>query len=701
MTPSPRDLAQWINSAHVANRKGDYEKAARWCRKALHVAGDIPEAWYNLSIALRGLGRRAEAVDAADRARRLSLASAEAQNTVGLHLLSLGALPKARECFERAIDLAPAHPFAYSNLGKLFEKLRSYDEAERCLRKAIELHPALAPLHVNLGGILNALNRHEAAEAACRRAIQLDAKSAQAWSNLGVSLMGSRGFEAAEAACRRAIELDPRSPEAWSNLGSSLLEQFRLDEAAAACRRAIELDPGSALPHDVMARILVQRSDFAAAVREFDEALRKDPYDLTVLSNRIFSLSYVPGVSPAEMLAAARQFDDSAHRGVEPFRSWGCTPDRDRTLRIGLVSGDLRRHPVGYLLKGPLAHLGKSDFHLFAYSSQPDGDDLTAELRQHFSTWAEVAGTSDRELAQRIHDDRIDILIDLAGHTRHSRLPAFAWKPAPVQVTWLGYFATTGLAEIDWKIGDPWVSPAEEQHHFTERIWRLPDSCFCFAPPHDAPEVADLPSETNGYLTFGCFNNLAKVNDDVVAAWSRILAGSPEARLLLKTKQLASAELRAALLARFERCGIAPERLLLEGPVSYAEYLASYARVDIALDPFPYPGGATTAEGLWMGVPALTLRGDRFIAHQGESLLHAAGLADWIARDRDEYVRMAVDFAADRARLARLRAGLREQVAASPLFHAPRHARHLEAAWRRMWQQWCDQNPSPIPTPPP
>jgi predicted O-linked N-acetylglucosamine transferase (SPINDLY family) len=701
MTPEPPDLAQWVNAAHVANRKGDYEQASRWCQKALRVARDIPEAWYHLAVALGGLGRRAEAVDAADRARRLAPGSAEAQNTVGLQLLALHAFPEARECFERAIALAPAHPFAYSNLGKLLQTLRLYDEAEGFLRKAIELQPNLAALHVNLGGILNALSRYQAAESACRRAIELEPSAAQAWSNLGVSLLARGDVEAAEAACRKAIALDSRSPEAWSNLGSTLLEQFRLDDAEAACRRALVLDPGSALPHEVLARISIQRSDFATAVREFDRALERDPHDSTLLSNWLFSLSYLPSTSPAGMLAAARQFDAAAHRHVTPFRAWDCPPDPSRRLRVGMVSGDLRRHPVGHLLKGPLPEIDKAGFELFAYCTQLDGDDLTAELRRHFAAWAEVAGSSDRELARRIHGDRIDILIDLSGHTRHSRLPAFAWKPSPIQVTWLGYFATTGLTGIDWKIGDPWLSPPDEEHHFTERIWRLPGSCFCFTSPRDAPAVSALPSAASGYPTFGCFNNLAKVNDDVIEVWSRILISAPDARLLLKTKQLASEEVRVALLARFERWGVSADRLILEGPAPYAEYLASYSRVDVALDPFPYPGGATTAEGLWMGVPALTLRGDRFIAHQGESLLHAAGLGDWIAPDPDEYVRMAVAFAADRFGLGQLRASLRERLAASALFDAPRYARQLEAAWRGMWQQWCDQNPSPTPTPPP
>ncbi len=258
-----------------------------------------------------------------------------------------------------------------------------------------------------------------------------------------------------------------------------------------------------------------------------------------------------------------------------------------------------------------------------------------------------------------------------------------------MQVTWLGYFATTGLAAIDWKIGDPWVTPEREEGHFSERIWRLPDSCFCFSPPRDAPDVAGPPCRANGFVTYGCFNNLAKVNDAVIAAWSRILLADATSRLFLKSKQLASEAMRKALVARFGRHGIPGDRLVLEAPGSYADYLAAYGRVDITLDPFPFPGGATTAESLWMGVPVVTLAGDRFISHQGESLLHAAGLAGWIASSEKEYVDIALAAASARDVLASTRAGLRARVGQSPLFDAPRFARHLETAWRSLWREWC------------
>ncbi|MEN6584541.1 MAG: tetratricopeptide repeat protein [Sulfuricella sp.] len=757
MTTSSQLVAQWIHSAHVANTGGKYESAAGLCKQALKVAPGIPEAWYNLGVALRGLGRLAEAKDAINKTRVLTLNSADAQNSIGLEFLELGAHSEAMQCFERAIVLAPDYSFPYSNMGKLQEKMKRYEDAEASFRKALRLQPDLAPVHANLCGILNAQKQHAAADAACRKALELDPNSPEAWSNLGGALVGLKRFEAAETAGRKALELDPNSPgawnnlggalvglkrfeaaetasrkaieldpnsseawnnwgralaglkrfeaaemasrkaiefdpnspEAWSNLGSALSEQFRSEEAEMACQKAIELGPELAFPHSVMAKVYLEKGASQEAAMEFQQALAKDPHDLDTLSNLLFCLNYEPNTCPSEMIAIAQQFDQEVRAEVVPFDSWKCSSDCSRKLRIGLVSGDFRRHPVGYFLKGPLQEIDKSVFEMFAYSNYLKEDDLTAELRQHCAAWTKVVGKNHAELARQIHDDQIDILVDLSGHTECGRLPTFAWKPAPVQVTWLGYFATSGVKEIDWKIGDPWVTPCEEEHHFTEKIWRLPDSCFCFSPPDGAPAVAALPSQRNGYTTYGCFNNQTKVTDEVIEVWSRILRAAPEAKLFLKAHQMVSRELRETLLARFARHNIGPERLLLEGSGTYAEYLDAYARVDIALDPFPYAGGTTTAEGLWMGVPVVTLKGDRFIAHQGESILNAALLPDWIARDKDEYVHIALSRAADRTALAGTRAGLRSQVAESPLFDAPRFARNLEEAWRGMWQAWC------------
>jgi predicted O-linked N-acetylglucosamine transferase (SPINDLY family) len=315
--------------------------------------------------------------------------------------------------------------------------------------------------------------------------------------------------------------------------------------------------------------------------------------------------------------------------------------------------------------------------------------------------WKSLVGLSDDRAAHRVREDAIDILVDLSGHTAHNRLRLFARKPAPVQVTWLGYPATTGLQAMDYILCDRYVAPANESDHFVEKPWYLPNTYLCLTPPQDEIAVGALPALTKGRVTFGCFNNLTKMNDAVVALWAQVLHAVPGSRLFLKTNQLNDPSLQRATLSRFADRGIAADRLTLEGASSHADYLATYNRVDIALDPFPFTGGTTSVEGLWMGVPVITKRGDRFIAHQGESILHNVGLPDWIAADNEAYVAIAVARAADLSGLATLRAKLRSRLLASPLCDAPLFARNLEAAFRGMWQAYCSQAHKGKPVAPP
>jgi predicted O-linked N-acetylglucosamine transferase (SPINDLY family) len=326
---------------------------------------------------------------------------------------------------------------------------------------------------------------------------------------------------------------------------------------------------------------------------------------------------------------------------------------------------------------------------LIAYSTSTFSDALTERLKACCGEWNSTVGLSDKKLAERIFADQIDILIDLAGHTGYNRLPLFAWKPAPVQATWLGYLATTGVRAIDYIIGDPWVLPFAEQVYFTEKICHIPDSYVCFTPPEIDVPVSDLPAQNNGYITFGCFNNLSKVNDSVIALWSRILTAVPNSRLYLKTKQLSDPVVKVQVTAQFESHGIKPGRLILEGTKpNRTEHLASYGRVDIALDPFPYPGITTSVEALWMGVPMITLAAQGFLSRQGIGILTNAGLPDWISTDENDYVLKAIHHASDLTRLTALRARLRQQVMKSPLFDAPRFAQNFESTLRGMWTEW-------------
>jgi predicted O-linked N-acetylglucosamine transferase (SPINDLY family) len=546
------------------------------------------------------------------------------------------------------------------NLGATLQALGQLAAAAVCLRRALEIQPDSAAAHSNYGNVLLHLDRLEPAESSYLRALEINPELAVPHNNLGLIYGRIRRLHESVARFRRAIELDPTYADAFANLGGVLKDLGRLDEALATLRRALEIDRHCLVAHN----------------------------------NLLFIQNYMAEQPAEQLLADARHFGGVAAGLARPYSDWPNPPDPRRPLRVGLVSGDLCNHPVGYFLEGVLAALASQasgQLEVFAYSNRLAEDETSQRLRACCQGWCSCIGLTDEMLAQRIRDDRIDILIDLAGHTAHNRLAMFAWKPAPVQVSWLGYFATTGVAAIDYFLADPWTLPPEQEAFFTEQVWRLPETRLCFTPPTAKVEVNALPALTTGYVTFGCFNNLSKMNDAVVQLWARVLQAVPGSRLFLKYQQLAEASVRQRTCERFAAHGIEAARLIFEDYGPRGDYLAAYNRVDIALDPFPFPGGTTTVEALWMGVPVLTLQGERFLARQGVGLLMNAGLPEWVAADAQDYVARAVAHASDLPALAALRARLRQQVLTSPIYDAPRFAQHFEAALRAMWQRWCQE----------
>ena len=352
-----------------------------------------------------------------------------------------------------------------------------------------------------------------------------------------------------------------------------------------------------------------------------------------------------------------------------------------------MVSADFHSHPVGFFLEALIAQLDHTRVELFAYPISTTADELTARIKPGFRSWRPLTGLSDQAAAQLIHADHLHVLIDLSGHTAHNRLPIFAWKPAPVQISWIGLPATTGMPQMDYVVGDPYAIPASDEAHFSERVWRLPDTYLCFTPPALPIDVGALPARSSGFVTFASFNNLTKMNTRTLAVWARVLKEVAGSRLHLKSKQLRSRTAFARTLASFAAAGIEGERLILEADVPLRmDHLATYRRVDIALDPFPYPGVTTSVEALWMGVPVVTLRGNRFLSRTAQSIACNVGLSDWIGVDEDDYIETAVRHAADLDTLAELRSSLREQLTQSPLIDAQRFARQLEHA---LWQMWA------------
>ena len=578
----------------------------------------------------------------------------------------------------------PQHPFGWKALGATLRELGRLDEAVQPLRMAVQL-AGDAESHCNLGLVLQEAGYPEEAVASFRKALEGKPDLVEAHCNLGRACLSLGQLSEAEASLRRAIRIKPDLAEAHNTLGVVLQEAGRWLEAEKACRRAIELRPNYVEAHINLGASLCSAGRLSEAESSFRAALLIRPDDPDAFSNLLYLHNYRASQSPEQCAAEARQFGQVVGRKAgTSYASFSPIAATER-LRIGLVSGDLRSHPVGYFAEGLLAQLDSSRLEFFAYPTQHNSDALTTRIRPHFLAWKPLVGLSDEVAARLIHTDGIHVLIDLSGHTAHNRLPVFGWKPAPVQVSWLGYFATTGVAQIDYLLADAISVPPEHHSHFTESIWYLPETRLCFTPPDIDLAVAPLPALTNSYITFGNFQNLTKLGDEVLALWSQIMAALPSARLRIQNKQLADVDVRRQFSHRLYQAGIAPERASLHGPMPRRDYLAAHAEVDLMLDSFPFPGGTTTCEALWMGVPTLTLAGDRLIARQGASLLAAAGLPAWITQSKQEYIDKALRFARDVPALAAMRSLQRLSVLRSPLFDARRFAQHFESA---LWQMW-------------
>jgi len=641
----------------VMMESGQTEEAIASFDTALALNADDAQAHHSRGIALQDLGRFDEAISSYRRALEIHPDLMEAHSNLGSALKELGKLDEAIACYDRALKINAASVETHRNLGLVFQERGELEQAMTCYHRALEIRTDYAPGHNSVGALLGQLGQHEKALEHFQRAIKSDPGNADGHFNLGVTLATIDQPHAAIASFQRALSIRPDHADSYVGLANALKDLGQFEQALDSVRRALELDPECALAHN----------------------------------NLLFIHNYLADQPAALLLGDARRFGDMAAKLAPPYTEWPNPLDAERCLRVGFVSGDLRDHPVGYFLESVLAALSSQTsgrIELFAYPNHSDGDITSQRLKAHCKGWHVVQHLSDDVFARLIRDDGIDILIDLSGHTAHNRLPVFARKPAPVQATWLGYFATTGVAAIDYLIADHWALPPEQEAHFSEQIWRLPETRLCFTPPATDIAVGPLPALANGHVTFGSFNNLSKMNDAVVALWAQVLNAVPHSRLFLKYQQLGEVSVRQSTSERFAVHGIAADRLIFEGYVPRANYLAAYQRVDIALDPFPFPGGTTTVEALWMGIPVLTLAGERFLSRQGVGLLMNAGLPEWVAADPHDYVARAVAHAGDLQRLASLRRGLRKQVLDSPVFDAPRFARHFETALRNMWRTW-------------
>jgi protein O-GlcNAc transferase len=682
------------NLGDVLARQGHWQAAESSCRQALALQPALAAAHLNLGNALKGLGRLDEAIASYREALQRSPDLAESHTALGIALREQGLVEQAVVHLRQSALLRPGHASTHDQLGVALHATGESELAAESLRRALALQPRSAAAHYHLGNVLADLGRHEEAVLHYRDALASEPEHAEIQANLGVSLLALQQLAPAVAALRQAVALQPSLALTHSNLGNALMAQGLMHDAQASHEQAVALAPELGLVHRNLAHLLKTIGNPEAALAQLEQAAALDPEQPAVHSEVLFVRQYLaetPARSLAQ-LAGARRFGELALRRARPFASWSNEPLPERCLRIGLLSGDLRAHPVGYFVETVLAALAgraADRLEIRVYANQREDDAVSQRLRQCCSHWLAVTDLDDAALADRIRSDGIDVLVDLSGHTLNNRLPMLACKPAPVQVSWLGYCGSTGLASVDAFIADPWIAPDGIDAEFIERVIRLPQTFLCFTPPPFDLAVGPLPALADGGIRFGCFNQLAKMNDAVVALWARVLRAVPGSRLLLQAQALQDPVIRAGVLARYAQHGIAPERLGLQPAQAREDYLAAYRQVDIALDPFPYPGGTTTLEALWMGVPVLTLPGASALSRQGLSILRNVGLAEWVAKDADDYLALAVRHAGDTPALAELRRSLRPRLLDSPLCDATRFASHFENALRVLWRAWC------------
>jgi len=583
--------------------------------------------------------------------------NAEALFQSALQHHQAGRLTQAEALARQILAQQPGHAAAWHLLAVLASQVGRPDMAVELLQRAIAIDPTHAGYHSNLGRLLLDQGQLDGAIAAFRQALVCQPDFPEACNNLGVAHSKKGELDQAVACYRRAIALAPNSTDAYNNLGAILKEQGQLDEALACYDRALAINPALAGTH----------------------------------SNKLFALHFHPAIDARAIYQEHRRWNQihAAPLGLPPHTRGAHGNERspERPLRIGYLSPDFRDHPVGRFLLPLLAAHDHEQCNIYCYYAMTGSDSVTERLAAAADQWRNIAGLTDAAAAQTIAADGIDILVDLAMHTAGNRLLIFARKPAPVQITYLAYCSTTGLDAMDYRLSDPYLDPpGGDQTLYAEQTVRLPETYWCYQPSIPTPAVGPLPMLSAGHITFGSLNNFNKLKPTTLAVWCRLLQAVGQSRLLLYAHEGSHRQWVRDLLAQ---AGVDPQRVDFVARTPTTEYFQWYHRIDIALDPFPYGGGTTICDALWMGVPVISLAGQTAVSRGGLSILSNAGLPELVAANAAQYVTIASDLATNTARLADLRRTLRERLTPSPLMDAPRFARHIEAAYRGMWRNWC------------
>jgi predicted O-linked N-acetylglucosamine transferase (SPINDLY family) len=670
-----------------------FDDAASALRKTVALRPNYAAAWNNLGNALAESKRHAEAIDAYRKAIEIEPGLAEAHNNLGVALQQLGQLDEAIESYQQSLRLRPGNAGAHYHLSNALKEKGEIERAEAEIRAALSLQSDYAEAWITLAALLADQNRWEESLDAARRAIDVRPNWPGGYNNLGL-IFRTRGQHAeALGLFRQALARDPKFREALVNVGTALLDMGKLDEAIEAYEQALHVYPDLIDAYLNIGNALKDAGRVDEAIQKYRDALAiKD--SPVAADNLLMALSYSPTLSAQEILEEHLKWGErcASAESADYLSTQHPALSTQSRLRIGYVSPDFRRHVVGWNILPMMERHDRSRFEMFLYANVGCPDYLTERFRRACDAFHNVKGLSDQRMAQLVRDDRIDILVDLAVHSSGNRLRVFAFKPAPVQVTWAGYPGTTGLKQIDYRLSDPFLDPPSKdgglsthEEFYSEGTFRLPDSFWCYQPYVDPPGVSPLPALSNGYVTFGCLNAFCKTNPRVFELWSKVLVEFENSKMLLLSRPGSHLE---RTLSIFQSHGVPRSRIEFVDYQPMDQYLRTYHRIDIGLDTFPYNGHTTSLEALWMGVPVVTLVGETAVSRAGWCQLNNIGLGELAAHDDRQFVEIASGLATDLTRLAELRAGLRQRMEHSPLMDFERFTRNIEMAYRTMWRNW-------------
>jgi predicted O-linked N-acetylglucosamine transferase (SPINDLY family) len=702
------------NLGLALNAQQQRESAIEAFTNALRLQPEYPDAWCDLGNAQAELGKLEEAQGSYLKAIRLRPQYAEAYYNLAVVLGKQNKMDDAIAQYRNAVRCRPDYAEAHLGLGHALRQKGQMDGAMSCYRQAVKCRPDSADAHFNLGWMLDDQGKPADAEIHYQQAVQLKPEWPEAHHNLGLARKKQGKLAQSVAEFQEALRLKPEFPEALYTLGNTLQELGRMEDAVEAFRQAIRVKPDYALAHNNLGGAFLQQGLPELALVSFRKAIELQPDLAEAQSNLLFCLNYDPDADPDAVFAEYRRWGEqmegrrdamcemrSAECEVqeeEVQRAGTFTPStphsalrtpHERPLRVGYVSPDLRQHALTRYFEPVLAHHDPEVVEAICYAEVARPDPCTLRLQKLAHGWRSTCRLTDAQIAQQIRDDRIDILVDLAGHTGNHRLGVFAMKPAPIQATWLGYLNTTGLTTMDYRITDDVLDPHGEPVRDTEELLRLPSGMCCFARPVDASDIALLPALRRGYLTFGSLTSLFKLNGRVFDMWSDVLKSMPSSKLLMFRDTLTNTA-QENICKQFEVRGVGPDRLDLRQGACNAGYLSIYGEIDVTLDVFPCTGGVTTCESLWMGVPVLTLCGVRPVARNTAAHLTHVGLKDWITYSPKEFVARAVRLENEKEELAALRGGLRDRMITN-LCDAERHTRELEEVYRMIWRKKSGQ----------